>query len=87
MYIKERLMALDDSKSYLLDSVPLKNPATLLVVGLVLPGVEKMLMGDTAMGCLKLFTIGGFGIWWFIDLFSISKKVKELNFSKFMTMV
>ena len=87
MYIKERFMAQDDSKSYLLDSVPLMNPSTFLVVGLILPGVEKMMMGDNAMGLLKICTCGGAGIWWFIDLFTISKKVKDLNFSKFMTMI
>ena len=80
MYVKEKLLALDDSRSYLLDSVPLKNPATMLVVGLCLPGVEKMLMGETAMGLLKFCTLGGCFVWWFIDLFTISKKVKDLNF-------
>ncbi len=49
--------------------------ATLLVsifVGKL--GVDRFMMGQTGLGLLKLFTFGGFGIWWLIDVIRIAKK-------------
>jgi len=31
-------------------------------------GADRIYMGYTGVGILKLFTLGGVGIWWFIDL-------------------
>lgn len=35
-------------------------------------GVDRFYLGYTALGVVKLFTCGGFGIWWLIDLIRIS---------------
>lgn len=89
MYLKEKLKAMDDSKLSLISTIKLKDPTTLLIVSLFLGvlGVDRFMLEDKGMGILKLCTLGGCGILALIDLFSISKKTKEWNFNKIMTLI
>lgn len=89
MYLKEKLSKIDESKFALLSSIELKDPTTILLVSLLIGGwgVDRFLLGDVAMGVLKLLTGGLCGILTIIDWFSASKKAKEINFNTVMTML
>lgn len=83
-FIRERLLALDDSKWAALSTVQFKNPTTALLLSIFLGcyGIDRFYLGQTGMGVGKLLTCGGVGIWAIIDWFLISNSTKELNYNK-----
>lgn len=42
-------------------------------------GVDRFIMGKVGTGILKLITLGGFGVWWLIDLILIATKYHFKN--------
>lgn len=89
MYLKEKLTAMPEEKFGMISTVELKDPTTLLLVSIFLGGlgIDRFMLGDTGMGVLKLLTGGCCGILTIIDWFTISKKAKETNFNRLMTLI
>lgn len=89
MYLKDKLAAMDDAKFSTISTIELKDPTTLLLVSIFLGtlGIDRFMLGDTGMGILKLLTAGCCGILTIVDWFTISKKAKEANFNKLMTLI
>ena len=46
--------------------------ATILSFFFGIFGVDRFYLGYAALGVVKLFTVGGCGIWWLIDFFRIT---------------
>lgn len=82
--IRERLLALDDSKWVVLSTAQFKDPTTTLIVSILAGslGIDRFMIGDTGLGVGKLLTCGGFGIWTIIDWFMIQKATREKNMQK-----
>ncbi len=82
--IRERLLALDDSKWAMLSTIQFKDPTTLLIVSLLAGslGIDRFMLGDSGLGVGKLLTCGGFGIWTIVDWFQIQKSTREKNLQK-----
>ena len=89
MYLREKLLSADDNKMALLSTVDMKDPTTVLLISIFLGslGIDRFMIGDVGMGVLKLLTGGCCGILTIIDWFIMSKKTKELNFNKIMTLL
>jgi TM2 domain-containing membrane protein YozV len=82
--IRDRLLALDDSRWGLIQTLQFKDPTTILIVSLLAGtlGIDRFMIGDTGLGIGKLLTCGGLGIWAIIDWFMIMGKTREKNMAK-----
>ncbi len=56
----------------------MKSPLTMQLLAIFFP-VQHFLMGKTGLGILFWTTFFGFGVWWIIDVISISGRVKDYN--------
>lgn len=82
--IREKLLAIDDSKWALLSTIQFKDPTTSLIISILAGslGIDRFIIGDTGLGIGKLLTCGGLGIWSIIDWFMIQKATREKNMQK-----
>jgi TM2 domain-containing membrane protein YozV len=73
----------DDKKSDFLArfTSQAKNPTAIFgfAVYLGLYGVDRFLLGNIGLGVLKLFTLGGLGVWYTIDLFTAAGRARQKN--------
>jgi len=52
---------------------PKSFPRAILLCALLgIFGIHRFYTGYKRIGFIQMFTLGGFGIWWLIDLFSLS---------------
>ena len=84
--VRGRLDKVDDSKANIMSVMNFKSPTIAIILSVLIGtlGIDRFYAGDIGLGILKLLTAGGCGIWWFIDLFLIMKRVKEKNLNDLM---
>ena len=89
MFVRKRLLAMDESKAIMIMSMQFKDPMTALIISLLLGyyGIDRFYIGDTGAGILKLLTCGGCGIWAIIDWFIIMGTTREKNFNRLMSII
>lgn len=87
--VQQALLDLPEDKAAIIHSIEMKNPTTLLLISIFLGefGVDRFMLGDTGLGVGKLLTFGGCLVWWFIDLFLIMGRTREVNFQNLMGVV
>lgn len=82
--VRSRMASMPDDRLSTLLAVEMKNPTVIWIISFFFGGlgIDRFLVGSIGAGVGKLLTLGGLGLWWFIDLFLIGKKAKESNYSK-----
>lgn len=55
-----------------------KSVAPLIVLAILFP-IQMFLLGKTVMGIVFWLTLGGFGVWWIIEIFLTPKRLAEFN--------
>lgn len=82
--IRERLIAMDDSKWVNVSTIQFKDPTTSLIISILAGnlGIDRFIIGDTGIGVGKLLTCGGLGIWAIVDWFMIQGATREKNMQK-----
>ena len=86
VFLKQKLLEIDETKFSLVSAVEMKDLTTLLLVSIFLGtlGIDRFMLGETGMGILKLLTVGLCGVLTIIDWFTIQKKTRDLNFNNLM---
>ena len=89
MFLRERLLQMDDDTFMRMSMVQLKDPTVILIVSLFVGtlGIDRFMLEEPAMRVLKLLTAGGCGVWAIVDLFLVMNKTRELNFSKIIALL
>lgn len=87
--LRERLNSLPEEKIRYIQSFVFKDSMFVLIMSLFFGslGVDRFILGETALGVLKLLTLGGCSIWAIIDWFLITEKTREYNFNKLMQFI
>lgn len=82
-HLRERLMGMDEMKMVMVQSAPIKNPQTSLIVSILAGGlgIDRFMIGDVGLGIGKLLTCGGFGVWTIVDWFMIQNATKDKNYT------
>ena len=89
LFIRERLLAADESKEGLLHALQFKDPTIALILSVLTGnlGIDRFYIGDTGLGIGKLITCGGLGIWTIIDWFLIMGATREKNLFHLMSVI
>ena len=82
--LKEKLKNASDEQYLAVQPQSYIDPTVTTIISVLLGGcgIDRFMVGDIGMGVLKLLTGGLCGVLWLIDIFTISKKVKNKNFAQ-----
>ncbi len=82
--LREKLKNASDEQYLAVQTQSYIDPTVTTIISVLLGelGIDRFMVGDIGMGVLKLLTGGLCGVLWFIDIFTISKKVKNKNFAQ-----
>jgi hypothetical protein len=85
-HIRERLLAMEESKWRMLQYMHFNDPVIILIVSLLTGplAVDRFMIGDTGLGVAKLLTCGGLGVWVLVDWITIMGVTRRKNTEKLM---
>lgn len=89
MQIKDELPKLTEEQYRMLLAADFKDPMMMLIISLVVGvlGIDRFMLGDTALGVIKLLSCGGLYVWMIIDWFLIQDRTKEYNYNLLLNII
>jgi TM2 domain-containing membrane protein YozV len=78
----EQILSLS-SINFINPSIMKLTPLLFFVFGAIGMGIDRIILGQIGRGLLKIFTGGGFLIWFIVDCFTITSRTKDYNMEKF----
>ncbi len=86
VFLKQKLLDLDENRFSVVSTMEFKNPTTLLLVSIFLGslGIDRFMLGEVGLGILKLLTLGLCGILTIIDWFTVQKRTRDQNYNELM---
>ena len=86
VFLKQKLLDLDENRFSVVSTMEFKNPTTLLLVSIFLGslGIDRVMLGEVGLGILKLLTLGLCGILTIIDWFTVQKRTRDQNYNELM---
>ncbi len=84
--IRRSLSTVPDKYLDQITATKLLNPTHTQVASVIggAIGIDRFLLGDKALGFVKMFTGGGFGIFALVDMFLVQGNTKKKNYDKLM---
>ena len=79
--IKSHFSESGEEKFHQIKRIRFLDPMNLFISSIFLGilGIDRFLLGDRILGLIKLFTLGGIGIWLVIDCCTVIKRTKSVN--------
>ncbi len=76
------LQKMDDAQRLTFESTyhrqKVSSKGLMVVLAIIFP-IQHFLLGKTGLGIAFWLTGGGFLVWWFIEIFLVSRRVNEYN--------
>lgn len=63
------------------------NLSVILALLFGMYGADRFYLGSITVGLVKIFTLGGFGIVYILDIFTAKKRTYEYNYASFMQII
>lgn len=80
LFVIQRLGKMDDyQQETFLDEFKRRKKSVGAGVGLAFLNSEYFYLGDIGMGLVKWTTLGGFWVWWVVNLFRVAGMVRKYN--------
>lgn len=84
-FMAKSMDKMSDKKLQLVTNYSYTKPTMIFIISFLFGywGIDRFIIGDITIGILKLITLGGFGIWYIIDLFIIINRTQYNNYRDF----
>ena len=86
VFLKQKLLDLDENRFSVVSTMEFKNPTTLLLVSIFLGslGIDRFMLGEVGLAFLKLLPLALCGILTIFDWSTVQKRPRDQNYTELM---
>ena len=89
MILRQELINSDEFVLSILSATELKDPDSMqkTSIALGLLGIDRLMIGDIGFGIIKMFSLGGYGFFYALDIFKIKNRTRQKNFERVIKII